>query len=58
MNENETSWNQGMPPWGVPANEVDRTISSGHFVIMSKSCIWRHKRANGCTFMKRANGRS
>ena len=26
--------------------------SSGHFVMMYKSCTWRHERANGCTFMK------
>ena len=26
--------------------------SSSHFVMTKKSCMWKHTRANGCTFMK------
>ena len=33
-----------MPPWSVPSNEVDRKMSSGHFVRMYRSCKWRQTR--------------
>ena len=38
------------------AKEVDRKMSSGHFVRMYNSCKLMHKRANGCTFMKTEQG--
>ena len=49
-------WNQNMSLlWHVCHRQLS---SSDHFVMTYEPCKGRHERASGCTFTKRANGRS